>query len=142
VIVPILLARPGGRTRAAAGAASFYPLFLLLWLYATWFTAWLVLGHRPRSSLDDPKSISALVDVPYAATALLLLGGPFLFLVWIPLMLVDTAQSIWRKEVRPGRGVARMVIWMVAPLSVWLAFFVVIRWDLLGVRSIVEWYMD
>src|SRR5438105_14115721 len=45
----------------------------MLSLYGQWFLSWAVLGHLPRSSLDDPK------DVPIAGwlhivTVLLMLG--------------------------------------------------------------------
>ena len=56
--------------------AWIYPLLPLIGLYVTWLTAWWMLGHRPRSSIDDPKSIGGPVDFAYMATALLLMSRP------------------------------------------------------------------
>src|SRR5262249_48228957 len=106
VSFPILRAWPGQRLRAAAWVASLYPLLLLFLLYATWFTAWAVLGHRPRSSLDDPKFISPLVEVPYLSTFLLGLGVPFSLPLSMLLMLFHIAQgNQWRSDL-PGRRAA------------------------------------
>src|SRR5262245_3669981 len=87
IVLPILLAGPGPRLGAPAWAFAPPPLLALLSLYAAWFTAWLVLGHRPRSSLDDPKFISSLVEVPYIATHLCFESLPFNLRFSIPLML-------------------------------------------------------
>ncbi len=53
-----------------------YPLVLLASLYLTWFAGWVALGHPPRPSLDDPKYIGLLVDVPYTITMVLLVWAP------------------------------------------------------------------
>ena len=53
-----------------------YPVLMLASLYTTWFAAWAVLGHPPRPSLDDPKYISTLVDIPYVLTMLLIIAMP------------------------------------------------------------------
>lgn len=79
VVVPTLLASPRRRIEVAIWASCLQPVVVLLYLYATWITAWCVLGYRPRPSLDDPKFISPIVDVPYEMFAnsyaeLILLG--------------------------------------------------------------------
>ena len=76
VSLPILLARPGGRLRAAVWVSSLYPFLILSSFYATWLTAWCVLGRRPRVYLDDPRDISPIVDAVGAAPYFLLLGAP------------------------------------------------------------------
>jgi hypothetical protein len=53
VIVPAAIAPPGRRLEAASWASSLQPAVVLSYLYATWATAWCVLGHCPRPSLDD-----------------------------------------------------------------------------------------
>jgi hypothetical protein len=138
VFLPILLVAPGHRVRAAAWISSIYPLLLLSSLYATWFTAWCVLGHRPRSSLDDPKYISSIVEVPYVSAFLLLYGSISAFLVCPPLAIAHVADRISRRRIGPWKGAA----WMLVPLSAWLSFLAILRWDLLMVGSIIGWYMD
>jgi hypothetical protein len=138
IVLPILLARPGYRICAAAWVSSLYPLLLLFSLYATWFTAWLVLGHRPRSSLDDPKLISPLVEVPYKMTYLLMQSSPFSLRASILLMLVHVVHSIWRRKILPGRVAALML----APVLVWLSVFTILDWGLFGIGNILVWYFD
>jgi hypothetical protein len=65
VIIPTAVTSPGHPLESASWASSLQPAVVLFYLYATWATAWCVLGHRPRPSLDDPKFISPIVDVPY-----------------------------------------------------------------------------
>jgi len=48
--------RPAGLILAA------WPLVALAAIYANWISAWITLGHRPRSSLDDPFMISEFHD--------------------------------------------------------------------------------
>ncbi len=138
IVLPIVLAGPGRRLRAAAWASSLYPLLLPVSLDATWFTAWLVLGHRPRSSLDDPKFISPLVEVPYASTYLCLMSMPLSLVVSIPLMLAHVGRSIWRERILPGKAAALFL----TPVLVWLSVFAILDLGLFGVRYIIEWYMD
>jgi hypothetical protein len=78
VIIPATIASPGHRLKVASWASSLQPAVMLFYLYATWAAAWCVLGHRPRSSLDDPKSISPIVDVPYIMCAFSLMLGSML----------------------------------------------------------------
>jgi hypothetical protein len=85
-LLPICLARPGRRLRAAAWVCSLYPLFIIGSLYATWLAAWCVLGHQPRVSLDDPKYISPIVDVPFALTWAFVFGTPLVLFVSVPIV--------------------------------------------------------
>ena len=101
LMLPIFLARPGRRPRAAAWTGALYPLLWLASLYATWFTAWLVLGHRPRSSLDDPKFISPLVEVPYIATFLCLVGSPYVLGLSFFLMLAHVGEGLCSETIPP-----------------------------------------
>ena len=70
-----------------------YPLLPLAMLYFTWIVAWIVLGHAPRPSLDDPKSISSVVDVSYLVTLLLLMSMPFGLVIGLVIGLVLTRAS-------------------------------------------------
>jgi hypothetical protein len=76
IVLPILLARPEGRLRAAVWVSSVYPFLILSSFYATWLTAWCVLGHRPRMYLDDPRDISPIVDMVRAVPYLFVMGAP------------------------------------------------------------------
>jgi hypothetical protein len=138
VVAPILLAGPGRRLGTAAWATSLFPLLLPLSLYATWFTAWAVLGHRPRSSLDDPKSISPIVEVPYAATGLCLMSVMLSWAVSILLMMAHVAESISRRHILPLKVAALLL----APILVWGSVFAFLYLGLLGADHIIEWYMD
>ncbi len=53
-----------------------YPALLVGSFYGLWLVAALVLGHPPRPMLDDPKSISLVVDVPCYIPSELLVGSP------------------------------------------------------------------
>ena len=75
VIIPAAIAPPGRRLEAASWASSLQPAVVVFYLYATWVTAWCVLGPCPRPSLDDPKSISPVVEVPYVMFAFSLFYG-------------------------------------------------------------------
>ena len=50
-----------------------FPVFALGLLYADWLVSWLVLGHAPRPSIDDPKDIGC-VNWMYPITAVGIFG--------------------------------------------------------------------
>jgi hypothetical protein len=136
--LPILLARPGRRLWAAAWVCSLYPLFILGSIYATWFTAWCVLGHQPRMSLDDPKYISPIVDIAFISTAVFMVGLPFALFLGVPMMLTHDVRCFRSEGLHPFRITARLVI----PLLVWFSVFAILYLRLLGVGYIAEWYID
>jgi hypothetical protein len=138
LVPPILQAAPGRRLCATAWVCSLYPVLLLCSLYSTWFTAWWVLGNRPRMSLDDPKFISPIVQMPHDATFLLLLGSPFALLVCIPLVLSWVVQCVRRDGFRLSKATAQVMI----PVSAWQALIVISRWNLFDFDSIFGWFMD
>ena len=127
VISPAAIAPPGRRLEAASWASSLQPAVMLLYLYATWATAWCVLGHRPRSSLDDPKSISPIVDAPYIMFAFSLMLG---WMICAGSGLLLSAVCLARqRDLRP----------LLALPFAWLAGYLVLLWDPLGV---LYWYFD
>ncbi len=103
--LPILLAAPGRRLRAAVWVTSLYPFLILACFYATWLTAWWILGHRPRPSLDDPQMISPVVLVVGSAPSILLsFGTPLAWFVCAPsYWLWSTGISRTRRP-RSGKG--------------------------------------
>jgi hypothetical protein len=135
---PVLWAGHGRRLRAAGLVVSFYPVLLVCSLYATWFTAWYVLGHRPRSSLDDPKYISPVVLVPYFTTCVLIVGIPFGLLAWIALLRASFIQNLRPDRFRPVRAAADALISAVS----WLSVLFICVWNMLGIGTILEWFMD
>jgi hypothetical protein len=127
VIIPAAIAPPGRRLEAASWASSLQPAVVLFYLYATWVTAWCVLGHCPRPSLDDPKYISPVVEAPYVMFAFSLFYG------WVICactgLLLTAVCCARRSNPRPL---------VVLPFA-WLAGYVALMFDPLGV---LYWYMD
>ena len=82
----------------------------------------------PRPSLDDPKSISVLVDVPYILTGLIFVAFPAAAIAGA-LMLLSIPQHSW---VRRLFGCSLYVV-------IWVAAISFLRWDPLQVGT---WFMD
>ena len=105
-------------SRLACRVFACYPLLPLLSLYATWATAWYCLGHLPRSSLDDPKFISPMVDVPYDATSALLAGALPALVVHALLVAIDFLRMMHdeRDDLKRFmvRGVLPLLSWPIA----------------------------
>ena len=99
VITPAAIAPRGRRLEAASWASSLQPAVMLLYLYVTWATAWCVLGHCPRPSLDDPKYISPVVEVPYVMFAFSIFFG-WMICICTGLLLT-TACCVRRSNFRP-----------------------------------------
>jgi hypothetical protein len=126
VIIPAAIAPSGRRIEIASWASALQPAIILLYLYATWITAWCALGHRPRPSLDDPKFISPIVEVPYVMFAFSLFFG-WLICACTGLLLAVICCA--RRSTSP----------LVAVLLAWLAGYLALMWDPLDV---LYWYMD
>ncbi|MHB1559731.1 MAG: hypothetical protein ACYC61_19965 [Isosphaeraceae bacterium] len=134
--LPVLVVGRGRRSAALAWICLIYPMLCLGSLYTTWFTAWLVLGHRPRVSLDDPKFISPIVDVPFMATFLLLMGIPLAMVCGLVLLVGQTVSNLANPNGRPWLSLAG---WVVAILA-WIGPFLV--GDYLNSYTILAWYFD
>lgn len=107
--------------RALRAYALAYPLALPLAFLCTWVAARLTLGHWPRPSLDDPKSIGFQVDVPYNITgALLVFGLPIFAGAILALVWGGSRDAMERRSLAAVAGVA--LIAMVAVIAL-------IRWD-------------
>jgi hypothetical protein len=128
VIIPAAIASPGRRLEAASWASSLQPAGVLLYLYATWATAWGVLGHCPRPSLDDPTLIGFIVDVPSATV-----GSSLYFHGWVICactgLLLSAVCYARRSNIRPL---------LTLPFA-WLAGYLALIWDPLGV---LDWWVD
>jgi hypothetical protein len=136
--LPIVWAAPGRKLRAAAFVSSLYPVWLLLSVYATWFTAWVALGHRPRSSLDDPKFISPFVLVPWASTWLLILGVYIALPFCVFLTIACIAQNVRREDSRPP-SIATLIL---VPIISWLSLYAILHYGAFKCDYILEWFFD
>lgn len=125
-LIPVALAAPGRRVGVAAWVLSLYPLMTPVSLYLTWLAAWCVLGHRPRPSLDDPKEIGLLVDVPYVMTYLSSVAWPIS-------LVAGLTFTAFRSSRRSGPNPLPILI------AAWFLAFAILRWDPLDV---VGWFMD
>ena len=61
-------------------------------------------------SLDDPKFISPIVDVPLTATYLLMMGIPGALLLCLLIVLAFVAQGVSRNGVRPVKAGAQLLV--------------------------------
>lgn len=105
-----------------------YPLFLVASFYGTWLIAWISLGHMPRPSLDDPKSIGPVVDVFYIGTFFVLSAFPGALLIGVVAELFATSKS-WIKRLG----------WTAILLLIWAATIAFLRMDPFRVG---EWLID
>lgn len=122
--------KPGSKLLSvSANATLLYPLFVGIVLYGEWFVAWLVLGHPPRPSLDDPKDIvgSSLIH----NITLLALAG--MLPVALAALVLNVMVAIKRLSI--GRSAMRLVVL----ITLWLAMFTLLRWD---PGQVVYWWFD
>ncbi len=108
--------------------AWLYPLLLVGSLYGTWLVAWYSLGHRPRPSLDDPKSIGPAVDVCYPLFSLLLVGFPAALLF-----------GLFYQLLAAGRPWPLKTFFALLTIGIWSMTIVFLRWD---PWLVAEWYLD
>lgn len=123
--------RPSRGWLIATGFVWCYPLLWNLLCLFTWFVAWMHLGHAPQAWIDDPNSISSLVDV-LVFISVLAIG-------FVPVALMCAiAANLWL-----GRAlrlsVGRQILLHIAFVAFWLVQLAVIRIDPLRVGT---WLMD
>ncbi|QDV61460.1 hypothetical protein [Crateriforma conspicua] len=110
-----------------------YPLWLIGSFYMTWWIAWHLLGHRPRPSLDDPKSIGGILDFLYYV--------PGIFLVLMPILVpIGLASSFLfpinvQRKTRCVLGIALLVLYVTIGAFV----FRTLRSD---PNHVVRWWLD
>jgi hypothetical protein len=136
IVLPILLAGPGRRVRTMVWISSIYPFLILSAFYATWLTAWCILGHRPRVNLDDPKYISPIVDVVSAGPFILAgFGTPLIWFGCAPLILAGVYWNMAQRRIPPRRGALQLLV----PLFAWLWAYAILLWD---PADVLNWYLD
>lgn len=107
-----------------------YPLLALTVIYGEWLIAWMVLGHAPRPSLDDPKNV-AVSGLLHLVSGVLIMGlvpGACAALLLMPL---DIA-------VHRRRAVAafQRTLVLFAP---WVVVLTLLRWD---PWKVMYWWLD
>ena len=133
-------ARPSGRPaprwlRRLALWMAGYPLLMLASLYATWLSAWVALGHRPRASLDDPKYIGPGVDVFYLAFILLMFGAIPALAVHVVALLAMLAVDRSPDRLVPPSTRLRLALAALA----WVVALIVLASD---PGRVLNWYLD
>ena len=123
---------PGsGRWMFLTVASWLYPVVLVASFYATWAIAWVMLGHMPRPSLDDPKYISGWVILPYCISMVLLIAFPTALgggVIW----------TVWSGVQRKFRGLTTASAFTLL-MAVWIAAITFLRIDPWRVG---DWFMD
>ena len=123
--------RPTGRQlRVAANATAAFPLVLLTALYGQWLLSWLLLGHRPVPSIDDPKYIGGASWMSYV-TGIALVG-------FVPVGCVALVLNALHAVVHP-QTLSRQLMRIVVTVALWFATLVLLRSD---PGRVVEWWFD
>jgi hypothetical protein len=105
-----------------------YPVSLVAAIYGTWTVAFLVLGHIPRPSLDDPKQLGIALHIPYEIAMLLLTAFPVATVAGIALQ-VSLSRRTW----------SRRIVLAALLVVFWVAVIAFLRWDPMHAG---EWLMD
>ena len=97
-------------------------------VYLSWIVAWIVLGHPPRPSLDDPTQIGPAVSAFYFLSGLFLISIPLLAIAGPVVQLSNSGRKLFVRA-----------IYSFVSLLITTATIVLFRWDPLHV---MYWYMD
>lgn len=108
-----------------------YPVLLPLGFYLTWAAGRATLGHWPRPSFDDPKTLGSVVGFFYDGTVVLMTVGLGVFLAaWLGV--------VGMAVLRPDRRRSLALVAGVAALGMLVAVGF-LRWDPL---SVAAWFAD
>jgi hypothetical protein len=113
-----------------ANATMVFPLVFLVLLYGEWFLGWLVLGHPPRPSIDDPKDIPVASSVHWV-TLIALMG-------LLPIGLGAVCWNLWF-VIAAKLGSARILGRMLAVVALFGGTITLIRLD---PGRVVYWWFD
>ena len=122
--------RPSRLLALFAHVTLIYPLLLLGCLYGQWLLSWLVLGHRPQPSLDDPKFIDG-ASWMHGITLFALMG-------FIPVGCVAAVFNVLY-VVNRRLSLRRVFARIVALAMLWVGTIFLLRWD---PGLVVYWWMD
>ena len=123
--------RTSSRTLAVlANTTAAFPLFLVASLYGQWLLSWLVLGHQPRPSVDDPNYIAGASWMGFV-TGLAFMG-------YVPVLVVAAALNTLHglRHRNPGPQAALRISIVVA---LWLGTLALLRLD---PGLVVSWWLD
>lgn len=116
-------------TAVHVGAAA-WPFLILAVIYGAWLVAWAILGHRPVYAPGGPDDPTRALGYAHHAALLLTISFPLGMLLGLVSVLI---VGITRRA--PGRA----ILWAVALVVLWIAFFNLVWWDPHGA---VEWLGD
>jgi hypothetical protein len=129
-VVPVASSPPKRRLMTAGYVVALYPVMIPVYLYLTWLMAWCVLGHRPRPSLDDPKFLGPIAQVPAAMFYLSIQSWPIVWKISAGAYVILTIDWLRRQS---------MFIPLLIPPCAWLVAFLILMWDS---QRVLYWYMD
>ena len=116
--------------RWTAIALAAYPIVPIVLLYAQWLLSWYVLGHRPRMSLDDPKSID-VANAMHGLTGLAFAG-------LLPFAIVTLTVNMTVAAARPD-GIVRTTLRFGVLCAIW---FCAIAWLFIDPLTVIGWWVD
>jgi hypothetical protein len=114
---------------------AMYPILTAVCCYGTWIVAASFIGHWPKPSIDDPKSINFAVDLMSAVALALALIMPLVLFVNVAALIIE---GIFRIRSQ------RHLVWgwldlIVISVVCWFAGFIALRID---PPHVVNWLMD
>lgn len=113
-----------------ADITAVYPVFALGALYGQWLLSWLILGHQPRPSIDDPKYIDG-ASWMHDITAFALIGC-------LPMALVTAVVNTVYFCAHSNPGL-RLSLRIVGIVGLWIGALLLLRSD---IGLVVSWWLD
>ena len=113
-------------------AAYSCPVIVAGCFYMSWFVAWIVLGHKPRPMVDDPKSIGGLMDIAYIGSMVAFLSAPILAPIGFIASFVCPFPSF-------GKQRMRCAILVAVYLGICVTILLTIKAD---PGRVIEWWLD
>ena len=112
--------------------AFFYPVIATFSVYFYWIVAWLLLGHRPRPSVDDPKEVGWAMGYVYNIVLIMVVLLPPMSVGGLVWAILCPIRSL--RERRFGR-VMIVVAYALLAFSVW-------KLATLDPGQVFEWFID
>jgi hypothetical protein len=122
--------QPGRSLSVLANATAAFPLFVIAAVYGQWLLSWLLLGHRPVPSIDDPKFIDGASWMSFV-TSIALVG-------FLPVGCLALMLNALHAVVKP-QPLQRQLMRVAVTVALWFATLVLLRSD---PGRVVEWWFD
>lgn len=113
-----------------ANATLLYPVFTIGALYAHWFIAWRVLGHKPISMTDDPKFIVGIEWI-HAMVGIALLS---LLPMGVLALLSNAIYIVRERPSAPQAAIRACTL-----VSFWFGAF---AWFQNDPHRVMDWWLD